>query len=59
MMRMAPIAPSMHFVCLPLVQLGRRTGFWHYAIEVKAFVKRLARDIVSKLSKRGLESAVE
>jgi hypothetical protein len=41
------------------VHLGRQTGFWRYTIEVEPFVKRLARDIVSKQSKRGLELAVE
>jgi len=35
------------------MQLARQPGFWRYAIEVKPFVKRLARDIVSKLSKTG------
>jgi hypothetical protein len=41
------------------VQLGRQPGFGRYVIEVKPFVNRLARDIVSQLSKRGLEVAVE
>jgi hypothetical protein len=37
------------------MQLACRPGVWRYAIEVKPFVKRLARGIVSKLSKPGLE----
>jgi hypothetical protein len=41
------------------VQLARQPGFWRYAIEAKPFVKRLARDIASRLSKRGPEWTVE
>jgi hypothetical protein len=44
--------------CSPM-QLARQPGFWRYAIEVKPFVKRLARDVVAKLSKRGPELTVE
>ncbi|MGD1093740.1 MAG: hypothetical protein ABSB35_17345 [Bryobacteraceae bacterium] len=40
---------------LVAVQFARQPGFWRYAIEVKPFVNRLARDIVSKLSKGDLE----
>jgi hypothetical protein len=41
------------------MQLTSQLGFWRYAIEVKPFLTRLARAIVSRLSKRGLEFVVE
>jgi hypothetical protein len=42
-----------------VVQVARQPVFPRYPIEMKPFVKCLARDIVSKLSKRGLDASVE
>jgi hypothetical protein len=61
-MRKAPVTLrdcDWNFSGLLTVQLARQPGFWRYAIEVKPFVRRLARDPVYKLSKRGLQLAVE
>jgi len=41
------------------LQLAGQTRFWRSAIDVKPFAKHLARDIVFRVSKRGLEVAVE